>query len=48
MTVSFSNNIMEGMAITKLSGLIVIVAVVPYFADKNIWWIVTIFPLFFA
>lgn len=45
-TVSFSNNRMEGMAITKLSGLIVIVALVPYFADKNIWWVVSIFTPF--
>ena len=37
MTVSFPQNRMKGMAITKLSGLIVISYSVPFFADKNIW-----------
>ena len=34
---SYSQNRMKGMAITKLSGLIVISYSVPFFADKNIW-----------
>ena len=46
MTVSFSQNRMKGMAITKLSGLIVISFFVPFFADKNIWWIVSFLPPF--
>ena len=46
MTVSFSQNRMKGMAITKLSGLIVISYSVPFFADKNIWWIVSFLPPF--
>ena len=37
MTVSFSQNRMKGMAITKLSGLIVISSFVPFFVVKNIW-----------
>ena len=46
MTVSFSQNRMKGMAITKLSGLIVISSFVPFFADKNIWWTVSFIPPF--
>ncbi|MGN0839197.1 MAG: hypothetical protein ACI4NB_00020 [Candidatus Ornithospirochaeta sp.] len=48
MTVSFSQNRMKGMAITKLSGLIVISSFVPFFADKNIWWTVSFIPPFLA
>ena len=43
---SYSQNRMKGMAITKLSGLIVISFFVPFFADKNIWWIVSFLPPF--
>ena len=46
MTVSFSQNRMKGMVITKLSGLIVISSFVPFFADKNIWWTVSFIPPF--
>ncbi|MGN1164396.1 MAG: hypothetical protein ACI4S4_06305 [Candidatus Ornithospirochaeta sp.] len=45
-TSTIASNRMEGMAITKLSGLVVLSSAVPYFSEKKIWWTVCALPTF--
>jgi fluoroquinolone transport system permease protein len=44
MIISLSTNKVEGMAITKLSGIIMLGVVVPYFIDHPIQYVIAILP----
>lgn len=46
LVVTLSSNKLEGMAVTKISGLLIMVGIVPWFVPENLQYVFWIFPSF--